>query len=45
MLAVDGESSMWEAIQLTGKDPKGHVIGFKVCLTMHSQAGKEPNKA
>lgn len=45
MPAVNGESSMWEATQLTGKDPRGHVIGFKVCLTMQRQAGKVPNKA
>lgn len=36
VLAVNGKTSMWEAIQLTDKDPKGHVVGFKVCLTMHS---------
>lgn len=45
MLAVNGESSMWEAAQLTGKDPRGHVIGFNLCLTMQSQAGEVPVKA
>lgn len=43
--AVNGESSMWEETQLTGKDLRSHIIGFKVCLTMQSQAGKVPNKA
>lgn len=45
MLAVNGESSMWEAAQLTGEDPRGHVIGFNLCLTMQSRAGKVPVKA
>jgi len=45
VLAVNGESSMWEAAQLTGKDPRGHVIGFNLCLTIQSQAGKVRVKA
>lgn len=45
MLAVNGESSMWEAAQLTGKDPRGHIIGFNLCLTIQSRAGKVHVKA
>lgn len=45
VLAVNGESSMWEETQSTDKDLRGHIIEFKVCLTMQSQARKVPNKA